>query len=239
MPTLSLRYEGEWVNGYLLKDGMTLKIGRNTSNDVVIDNRGVSGYHAKIDGVNGRFLLTDLQSKNGTFVNGELSSSCWLNHGDTITIGKHVLYFDNEADDLAAATPANMGEKTLIMDTDQYQAMLAGSFGRDGVAGIKKELVALLSFMTGGNGEVRLTKKLTKLGKDPVNDVVIRGFLVGKVSATISERPSGYHLSYVSGFSKPKVNGKSVKQTVKLEEFDIIEIGPTKMQFVTKAQYRK
>jgi len=69
--------------------------------------------------------------------------------------------------------------------------------------------------------------------------VVVKGFLVGKASATISQRPAGYYLSYITGFSKPKVNSKSVRQSVKLQEFDIIEIGSTKMQFVEKAVYKK
>ena len=239
MPTLSLRCEGEWVNGYLLNDGMSLTIGRHKSNDVVIENLGVSGHHAKIDSVDGKFLLTDLQSKNGTFVNGELVTSHWLKHGDAISIGKHDLYFDLEADQISTEASADFSDKTLIMDTDQYQALLAGSYKKGAAEDVKKEMVAVLSFMAGGSGELRLTKKLTKIGKAAFNDVVVKGFLVGKASATISQRPAGYYLSYIAGFFKPKVNGKSVKQSVKLQDFDIIEIGSTKMQFVEKAVYKK
>jgi len=239
MPSLSLRYEGEWVNGYLLKDGTILTIGRSKSNDVVIENRGVSGHHAKIDSLDGRFLLTDLQSKNGTFVNDELITSCWLKHGDVITIAKHTLCFDVTASEASAAAPADLSERTLIMDTDDYQAMLAGSYSKGAAENIKKEMVGVLSFMTGGGGEFRLTKKLTNIGKGSFNDIVVKGFFVGKASASISQRPAGYYLSYVAGFSKPKVNGKAVKQSVKLEDFDIIELGSKKMQFMQKPVYKK
>jgi pSer/pThr/pTyr-binding forkhead associated (FHA) protein len=239
MPSLSLRYEGEWINGYHLKDGTVLTIGRSKSNDVVIENLGVSGHHAKIDSLDGRFLLTDLQSKNGTFVNDELITSCWLKHGDVITIAKHTLFFDVKASEDFASAPADLSEKTLIMDTDDYQAMLASSYSRGAAEDIKKEMVGVLSFISDSGGEFRLTKKLTNIGKGSFNDVVVKGFFVGKVSASISQRPAGYYLSYVAGFSKPKVNGKAVKQSVKLEDLDIIELGSTKMRFLEKPVYKK
>ncbi len=99
MATLTLRFENEYVSSYLLKETTSLTIGRNKNNTVVIENLGVSGHHAKIDCLSGRFLVTDLQSKNGTFVNNQLVTSHWLKHGDTITIGKHVIHFDLYEDD--------------------------------------------------------------------------------------------------------------------------------------------
>lgn len=239
MPFLSLRFEGEWVSGYLLKDGTTLTIGRSPGNDVVIENLGVSGHHAKIDCLDGRFLLTDLQSKNGTFVNDQMVTSHWLQHGDGITIGKHMLHFDIQADEMPTAAPAAMEEKTLIMDTDQYQALLASSYSKGGSEDIQKEVVGVLSFMAGGSGEHKLTKKVVNIGKASFNDIVVGGLFVGKVCASVSQRPTGYYLSYLGGWSKPKVNGQTVKESIKLADFDIIQIGSAKMQFVQKPVYKK
>ena len=132
-----------------------------------------------------------------------------------------------------------MEEKTLILDTDQYQALLAGSYGKGGAEEIKKEMVGVLAFMAGGSGEHKLTKKVVNIGKAKFNDIVVGGLFVGKVSAGISQRPTGYYLSYLSGWSKPKVNGKAVTQSVKLEDFDIIQIGSAKMQFMQKPVYKK
>ena len=58
--------------------------------------------------------------------------------------------------------------------------------------------------------------------------------MVGKIAATISKRPQGYHLSYVEGMSKPKVNNEAVKESVLLKEFDTIELGSVKMEFILK-----
>jgi pSer/pThr/pTyr-binding forkhead associated (FHA) protein len=92
----------------------------------------------------------------------------------------------------------------------------------------------VLSFLKGGQGEVEVKKKLIKIGKDSSNDVVVDGFLVGKTAATISVQPAGYYLNFVQGMTKPKLNGKTVNDTAKLKEFDIIEIGSAKIEFIIK-----
>ncbi|MBW1857618.1 MAG: FHA domain-containing protein, partial [Deltaproteobacteria bacterium] len=65
------------------KDSMT--IGRDEANEIVIDNLAVSGYHARIDKTGGIYILTDLQSTNGTFANDKKITSCKLHHKDKIT----------------------------------------------------------------------------------------------------------------------------------------------------------
>jgi pSer/pThr/pTyr-binding forkhead associated (FHA) protein len=69
------------------RDSMT--IGRDEANEIVIDNLAVSGHHARIDKTGGIYILTDLQSTNGTFANDKKITSYKLQHKDKITIGKH------------------------------------------------------------------------------------------------------------------------------------------------------
>ena len=91
MPTLTLTFKENTIAEYRIEKGQSLTIGRKASNDIPIENLAVSGHHAKIDAVGDGFLLTDLKSKNGSFVNKMLVSSHWLKHDDAITIGKHTL----------------------------------------------------------------------------------------------------------------------------------------------------
>ncbi len=81
----------------------------------------------------------------------------------------------------------------------------------------------------------RIKKKLIKIGKDASCDILVKGFMIGKTAATVSKRPKGYYLSYVSGMAKPKVNDVAVKESVLLNESDIIELGSIKMQFIYKS----
>jgi pSer/pThr/pTyr-binding forkhead associated (FHA) protein len=84
MSTLTLKLQDNLLGDYQLQDSFSLTIGRAEKNDVVIQDPAVSGHHAKIDPVGDRFVLIDLQSKNGTFVNENLVISHWLKHGDVI-----------------------------------------------------------------------------------------------------------------------------------------------------------
>jgi hypothetical protein len=233
MPLLLLKFKDNIICEYALSKDRSATIGRRDDNDIVIENLAVSSHHARVDAVGDGYLLTDLQSKNGCFVNEKLVASHWLNHGDVINIGKHSLEFRYTDQEARPPAPADARDRTMVMDTHRYRDMLAA--GGDG-SRLRHSTgpVGVLSFLAGGEGELELSRKLVKIGKDPGSDIVVRGLTVGATAATISKRPNGYHLSYVSGLSKPKINGKSVKESVALNEFDMIEIGSARMQFFTK-----
>ena len=82
------------------------------------------------------------------------------------------------------------------------------------------------------NGDPRERWKSHYIG---TSNGFVSGLMVGGTAATISKRPNGYSLSYVEGMAKPKVNGKAVKESVMLKEFDEIEIGSVKLQFFVKS----
>ncbi|MDX2447595.1 MAG: FHA domain-containing protein, partial [Desulfobacterales bacterium] len=127
MPRLILKFKDTKINDFLLDQGRNITIGRRESNDIVIENLAVSGMHAKIDTVDKGYLLTDLKSKNGTFVNGQLVATHWLGHGDTVSIGKHTLVFAYaEGEERDVGSSGGM-DRTMVMDTDKYRSMIAGS----------------------------------------------------------------------------------------------------------------
>lgn len=68
-------------------------IGRTDQCDITINDSSVSRKHASVESKNGRFVLQDLKSTNGTFVNGKFIDVYVLNHGDKIRIGRTVFQF--------------------------------------------------------------------------------------------------------------------------------------------------
>jgi len=66
-------------------------IGRDTGNDIQIDNIAVSREHARIIKGPNYYFIEDMSSKNGTFVNGKKINKKFLKEDDEITIGKHSL----------------------------------------------------------------------------------------------------------------------------------------------------
>ncbi len=94
-------------------------IGRLPDNDVRIDNPAVSGHHSLIINILNDSFLEDLNSTNGTYVNGKLIKKHALQHGDVITIGHHQLRF---ADQQASDTEQDEFEKTMVIPAGQQSA---------------------------------------------------------------------------------------------------------------------
>lgn len=234
MPNITLKFKDNVLSRHFIGRGQSLTIGRRKDNDIVIENLAVSGHHAKIDSVGESFVLVDLQSKNGSFVNEQLVSSHWLKDGDLVSIGKHLLVFSTADGASAAAAPAEI-DKTMVMDTSNYRSMVQKS-----AAALPKPLLrqedasGYLAYLSGGHGKLDLSNKLIKIGKDPTSEIVVKGLFVGGTAATISRRPDGYYLSCAGGFSKPRVNDQTVKKSIMLQDLDVIAIGSVKLQFFIK-----
>ena len=93
MPTLLLKLKETVLDQFYFGDNDSMTIGRSPDNDIVIPNLGVSGFHARIDKQADGYLLTDLDSSNGTLVNNRRITTHRLAHGDRIQLIKHTLEF--------------------------------------------------------------------------------------------------------------------------------------------------
>jgi pSer/pThr/pTyr-binding forkhead associated (FHA) protein len=234
MPILSLKFKDSPIDDFQLQKGLSLTIGRRKNNDVVIENLAVSGHHAKIDSVGDDFVLIDLQSKNGSFVNEKIVNTHWLKDGDVINIGKHALAFNYTDDEQIPENGSDKIEKTMVMDTIQYRSMMKKSKPDAPKPLIKGDNIVSaggLVLLTGGSGKIKLSKKITKIGKHPTSDIVVKGIWVGQTAVTITKRPDGFHICYIGGLSKPKINDKPIKHSIILNDLDIIDIGPAKLQY--------
>ena len=87
MLSLSLKSKNKPPKIYTFEDTQIIHIGRKSDNDIVLQDKSVSGYHARIEPKSNAYLLMDLRSKNGTFVNESFVNSYWMDEDDVITIG--------------------------------------------------------------------------------------------------------------------------------------------------------
>ena len=82
---------------------------------------------------------------------------------------------------------------------------------------------------------VSLKSSLTSIGKGDDCKIKVKGMLVAKQAAVITRRPTGYHIAYLDGMSKPKVNGETLSNAPRtLKDGDIIELSDTKLEFFIK-----
>jgi hypothetical protein len=208
----------------ITKDKTTL--GRRPYNDIVIDNLAVSGEHAVLQMVGADVFIEDLNSTNGTYINGKAVKKQLLTHNDTVEIGKYkIKYLVEEGGDY---------EKTMIMkpgaaptaqpSQHAYAPTGTGGFGGSGFGALGAPGVpASIRVLNGAAAgrEVNLTKVVTTVGKPGVQ------------VASITKRPGGYVFAHVEGSARPTVNGHPLTgETVQLKNGDVIELAGTQMQFV-------
>jgi hypothetical protein len=206
----------------ITKDKTTL--GRRPYNDIVIDNLAVSGEHAVLQMVGADVFIEDLNSTNGTYINGKAVKKQLLSHNDTVEIGKYKIKFMVE--------DGTDYEKTMIMKPGQRPPAPPGQagqphnsgFGASGFGSLGASTIpASIRVLNGAAAgrEVALTKVVTTVGKPGVQ------------VASITKRPGGYVLAHVEGALQPTVNGNPVVgETVHLKNGDVIELAGTQMQFV-------
>ncbi len=263
MPTLTLSLKNKLIKAYPLKKGSALTIGRRETNDIVIDDPAVSGHHAKIDFLGERLVLTDLQSKNGSFVNEQLVHSHWLKDEDVITIGEHSLLLNYDAKERTPADDEAEFDETQAINTPQHRKMMIKSnptksinvvrfwdhspnrgkvrnvepsAANSSTESLQKEPVGTLNYLEGGVGQIKLTRKITTIGTDPTSDVVIKGLLMDPTAATINKTPEGFCFNYIGGRPRPKINDEPVNGSTLLAASDIIRIGSARLQFSIEEQ---
>lgn len=241
MAMLILKYEAAVLKEIPLQKP-TLTIGRTPSNDLVIDNLAVSGIHARLVLEEGRFLLEDMHSLNGTFLNGQRIRKSQLAEGDEILIGKHTLVFRGEGS-MPQADPAwdrsqpirQMSEETMELDTQKRREFLAKatSVATEGVSPTTQEKIASLTVLDGKTDqrEYILTGKLCLIGKSDMATVRLRGWFAPKVAAIINRKEGRYIIAPSEKAGAAKVNTEPLRAPRDLQEGDTIEVSGAKMQF--------
>ncbi len=249
---LILSMDGAVIKEYALTKERTT-IGRKPHNDIVIDNLAVSSEHAAVITILNDSFFEDLNSTNGSIVNGAPTQKHFLQNKDVIEIGKYKLKYLNDqptqttsadfektmvlrapvkmqgvpkADDTFSHTQTDAGIHAIKHDsTTQFNATAPKAEVKPAAAPAPGQ-AAVIQILNGPNlgKELELSKNLTTLGKPGVQ------------VAVLARRPHGYFITHVEGGSFPLVNGSSVgEQPHQLNDHDIIELAGVKMEFYFKS----
>jgi len=228
MPKMIVSIDGVVIKEVqLTKDRTTL--GRRPYNDVVIDNLAISGEHAVFQMTGNEVFIEDLNSTNGTYVNGKAAKKQQLANGDTVEVGKYKIKFVSEVVSdgfektmmvrpgmVPPPSPSPMAAAPAAASSAAYaSARPAAPVGSTAQASIK-----VLSGAAAGR-EVPLTKVVTTIGKP------------GVAVAAITKRQHGFVVHHVEGAGNPSLNGAPIgTDPVPLKNGDLIELAGTQMQFV-------
>jgi pSer/pThr/pTyr-binding forkhead associated (FHA) protein len=236
MAVLTLKYKGKSQASFPIGMGDTFIIGREEGNDIVVDNLAVSFHHAKIESIGDEFLLIDLHSENGTFVNEQPIKAHWLTDGDAVTIGKHTLNFSNPQNQGLPDKMAPSIIETMQMDTTRFREMLRkNNLPVPREANAKRTVVPVLTFLGERRTDFQLGDRPVSIGKDVTSDIVARGMFVAGTAAVINRLEDGWYISRVGGLARLKLNGVPVSTAMRLHRLDVIALGKLKMQFLERS----
>lgn len=210
-----------------LKEEVELKsdvttIGRSIDNDIMIDNAGVSSHHAKIVKEGNVFVIEDVASRNGIFVNGKRISRQPVNYGDDIEISKHTLKLT--AIGRLATLPDSASHDThqIVQGaTVEVDVSNLGELMKQRQA--KNDAYLLLTGVVRRRSKFPLVKLNLTIGKAKNSDVYTPGWFAPGVAARVVRKSDGFYIAPEKR-GKVRVNGMSVSTPRKLEDGDGLEV---------------
>lgn len=214
MPKLMLKFEAAFIREIRL-DKPSFTLGRKPDNDIVLDNAAVSGHHCRMYESGGTWYVEDLNSTNGTFVNGKKTLKAGLKNGDTVNLVKFSLVYADEA----AAQPA--AEQPLPQQRPKTPMGALEVLANPADARKDFELTALSTYI-GKSAQAAIPYKAGGLfGGGP------------ELALVITMRPEGYYLNPIKeGYAK--YNGNSLTEKVMMKDDDTFEVGATRFRFFLK-----
>jgi pSer/pThr/pTyr-binding forkhead associated (FHA) protein len=217
-----------------------MSIGREKG-DIILKNPAVSAKHARLKSERGAYVLEDLNSTNGTFVNHGRISTQQLHHGDIINIGKFELEFIDQTEASSASDSFMMDDGGMTVMIDTTKILKSEKLKEPQKRPLEKPVekpwarLVLVPKSPADSGRVlvhKLKKDTTLMGSGDNVDIRIKGFTVANVAATIRRSKDGYYASFMGGMSKLRVNGDKVDGEVKLKSKDRVEIGSYIFEFL-------
>ncbi|SNS38848.1 FHA domain-containing protein [Noviherbaspirillum humi] len=187
----------------LLLTDVPLTLGRKSENDLVLEHPAVSARHAEIVPENDGYCLLDLDSTNGTLVNGARVRRHLLRHGDVIEIASFRIGFA-EPDRKGADKPS-----TAAAPVSPAPSRAAPRLG----------VIEVLDGPNAGK-TLTLTKTLATIG------------LPDTQVAVVYQRGDAYYLMHVEGPASPRINGRAIgAEACLMRDGDLIDFAETGMRF--------
>jgi pSer/pThr/pTyr-binding forkhead associated (FHA) protein len=218
------------IKSFTIKEGWKLTIGRGADADVIVDNTAISREHTSLKLKDGLYILSDLGSLNGTFVNGKkINGTEYITQDDDIKLGKFKLSVGKGSEqELTSSYGAHpdTDDKTIIVSSKQLAGMAKDS-------DVKKPEHQLI-LMEGNAAPKKISlkgKSSIKLGKALSCDMVLSGFFIADAQFYIVQHKDKYKIIPQRSWAKTFVNGIKIRDEQILKKGDIIKIRSTKIRF--------
>jgi len=213
-------YWNDPVNGeykeYILTEGATVTIGRSLNCEINIREQHVSRQHSVISYQYGLFMISDLGSANGTFVNDQRVTEPFpLQSGDVIRLYVPIIHFSS-----------------VVTQEDEDRAKTTGTFILPKGDGGR----AVLSITSGPQEgtDIPLLKEVVSIGRATTNaswDVALQDRAVSRPHAQLERVNGKWYLVDLGSSNGTLLNNILVSETLELNDGNVIVIGQTTMLF--------
>jgi pSer/pThr/pTyr-binding forkhead associated (FHA) protein len=213
------------IQEYILTS-LTATIGRAEIADIVLDDTKVSRTHARLDCRDHEYILTDLKSANGTWVNGQrVTGEVTLQVGDSIRFGDNLMRFERTTPSLEQEGEMTIlavgGESEVEVELDPNALSMNVTNTRE---------TRLVVYTTQGTTEAVMAKDILSMGRGEQNDVVLQTGQASRRHAQIERRGDEFVLHDLNSTNGTWFRGERVDER-KLEDGDTFRIGNALMVF--------
>jgi len=222
MPQIVIKLGDSVVQNFAFEKDI-VNVGRSRDNDITIDNLAVSRSHCRVRHVDDKYILTDLNSANGTYVNGVKITKTELMDKDVISIGKHKLIFEAAAVQEEEAIGEAFGADRTMIQESTVEGVLKVVKGKGATKG----------------QEYRVVKYETTIGRAPECDVVLNDWFVSKTHAKIIKQNASFVLKDLGSWKGSFINESPVKEPVTLKDGDELRFGSTRFEFSVYDEKKK
>ena len=207
-PASEHRFDFEWPE---------VNIGRTASMELQIEMPTVSGHHARISLRDGIYMLEDMHSSNGTFLNGQQVQDMLvaLNHGDQILLGQAIsLFFE-----VSQGTPPAGG----LWEAEVVPTLLEAAGTTP-----PTQTPPRLNVIIAGQQTVSfdLITDTVTIGLAPDNDITIESSIASLYQARLESTGRGFRLVPLPGVATPVMfDGQPLQEPLQLRDNDTMHIG--------------
>ena len=203
-------------------------LGRDPSCDILLDSPGVSRRHARLTQEGDGYVLEDLGSSNGTFVNDErLAAPRRLKSGDEVKLGQSVALRFQLPQVTATMVEGVGGSPQATLMEQVVSGVAATVMGDDSLFALQATPPKLTVTVAGqAPRDYPLTRPEIRIGRAEDNDIVIDSRIVSRYHARLEKSPAGYQLVVLPEASNPVLlEGRPLSAARKLQNGDLLRIG--------------
>lgn len=234
MPEIVVKLGERVIHRYYF-DKDLVSVGRARDNDIVIENLSVSRNHARIRREDNRYFLTDMNSANGTLVNGVRITKTELLDNDEVVVGKHSMIFLEQASEQASESspqptdPSNQ-ENVTPPPAEQVARDRKGSASLQVVTSSGR--MGLLTVTQGKQSgqQFPLQKNEVFIGRASENDIRIHDWFVAKKHARITRDGDQFAIKDLDSWRGTTLNGNTIKESALVDGSEIV-FGTTVLSF--------